>query len=140
MDGESSQVLAVGLVFGFYLVVVGIALFTIVSYWKLFEKARRPRWAAIVPIYGAVVLLRLVGKPSWWVVPLLVPIINLVTYLFLCPALARSFGKGNRFAVGLIFVHVVFLAILAFGRAEYVRSAGRGDAHSEGHPPAVEQR
>ena len=35
--------------------------------WKVFEKAGEPGWAALVPIYNAIVLLKIAGRPGWWV-------------------------------------------------------------------------
>ena len=62
-DYESAAGAAVvaGLVF-FFIYLAAIIL-TIAGIWKMFAKAGKPGWAAIVPIYNIIVLLEIVGKP-----------------------------------------------------------------------------
>jgi hypothetical protein len=91
----------------------------IVSLWKVFTKAGQPGWAAIVPIYNIVVLLQIVGRPMWWLVLCLIPLVNLVAAIILAIDLAKSFGKGAGFGLGLIFLGFIFYPILGFGSARY---------------------
>ncbi len=49
-----------------YLAIIALML---AGMWKVFEKAGKPGWAAIIPIYNLIVLLDIVGKPIWWLVP-----------------------------------------------------------------------
>jgi hypothetical protein len=108
-------------VLGAYLFfVIGVAIFSIVCLWKIFEKAGKPGWACLVPIYNIVVLLEIVKKPVWWVILLLIPLVNFVVLIILYRELARAFGQGVGFTLGLIFVSIVFLAILAFGNYHYM--------------------
>ena len=100
----------------------------VTAMWKMFEKAGQPGWAAIVPIYNYVIILRMVGKPEWWVLLFLVPLLNIVIAILVYLELAKSFGKGAGFAVGLIFLGIVFFPILGFGDARYVGPGGRGGA------------
>ena len=100
-----------------YLVVVAIL---IAAMWKVFEKAGEPGWAAIVPIYNLIVLLKIAGKPAWWIVLFLIPIVSLVIAIIHSIALAKAFGKGGGFAVGLLLLGFIFYPILAWGDAEYV--------------------
>jgi len=106
-----------GIIGVIYLVVLVIA---VISLWKIFTKAGEPGWAAIVPIYNAIVLLKIVGKPLWWIVLLLIPCVNFVIAILLCIELAKSFGKSSGFGVGLALLSPIFLPILAFGDARYV--------------------
>lgn len=108
---------AVGLVGGLLYLVLIVVL--IAAMWKIFVKAGKPGWAAIVPIYNIIVLLEIVGRPVWWIVMLLIPFVNLVFAFILAIDLAKSFGKGIGFALGLIFVSPVFYPILGFGSAQY---------------------
>ena len=96
-----------------------ILILLIVSVWKVFTKAGQPGWAAIIPIYNMVVLLKIVGKPIWWIIGFLIPIVNLVVAILVAVALAKSFGKGTGFAIGLILLGFVFFPILAFSDAKY---------------------
>ncbi len=102
-----------------------LVILAIVAYWKIFTKAGQPSWAAIIPIYNVIVLLRVVGRPWWWLFLMLVPVLNLVILVILSYNLARSFGHGTWFTVGLVFLPMIFALILAFGRSKYLGPAGR---------------
>lgn len=91
----------------------------IVAQWKMFEKAGEPGWAAIVPIYNAVILLKIAGKPGWWIILMFVPFANIVVVILMDIGLARNFGRSDGFAVGLIFFPYIFLMILGFGDSQY---------------------
>ncbi len=101
------------------LVYLLILLVVIASMWKLFTKAGKPGWAAIVPIYNIIVLLEIVGKPIWWIVLFLIPLANLVALILINVELAKVFGKSTGFAIGLILLSPIFLPMLAFGSAQY---------------------
>lgn len=98
------------------LVFVAILL---VAMWKIFVKAGKPGWAAIVPIYNGIVLLEIVGRPIWWIVLMLIPFVNIVIGIILAIDLAKSFGKSGGFAAGLILLSFIFYPILGFGSATY---------------------
>jgi chromate transport protein ChrA len=91
----------------------------VAAVWKIFTKAGQPGWKCLVPIYGSVVFLRIVGRPGWWFLLLCIPVVNLFLFLALCIDLARVFGKGSGFAAGLAFLTPVFLLMIAFGDAQY---------------------
>ncbi len=63
--------------------------------WKLYIKAGRKSWEAIVPIYNAVILMKIINRPWWWVILLFVPIINLIMFPVIWVETARSFGKNS---------------------------------------------
>ena len=98
---------------------IAIALLMVISIWKVFIKAGQPGWAAIVPIYNMYVLLKIAGKPGWWILLLFVPVVNLVISIIALLGLAENFGKGAGFAIGLLFLPIIFYPILAFGSATY---------------------
>src|SRR2546425_533601 len=102
----------------FAVVFLAFTVLTFVAFWKIFSKAGEPGWKALVPIYGAVVFLRIVGRPWWWLFLLCVPVVNLFPSVALCIDLARVFGKGGGFAAGLMLLTPVFLLMLAFGDAQ----------------------
>ena len=97
----------------------------IAAVWKIFDKAGEKGWKSLVPIYGAVVFLRVVGRPGWWVLLLCIPFVNLFLSLALCIDLARAFGKGGGYAAGLAFLTPIFLLMIAFGDAQYQRGKAR---------------
>jgi hypothetical protein len=103
-----------------YLICWGIFLIVILAaWWRVFSKADQPGWAAIIPIYNVIVLMQIAGKPWWWIILLLIPIVNFIIIILVYIDLAKAFGKGTGFALGLIFLNPIFMLLLAFGDAEY---------------------
>ena len=100
---------------------IAIILLIVISMWKIFTKAGQPGWASIIPIYNIIVWCKIVGRPAWWVLLFFVcaPIVGII----LCIDLAKSFGKGVGFALGMIFLGIIFFPILAFGSAQYTGPA-----------------
>lgn len=94
--------------------------FAIIVQWKLFAKAGKPGWASLIPIYNLLVLLEIVGKPWWYLLLLFIPVVDIVILILVMIDLAKVFGKDGGFAVGLIFLSFIFMAILAFGDAKYL--------------------
>jgi hypothetical protein len=107
---------------------LAFAVIVIIALWRVFEKAGKPGWAAIIPIYNYVVLLEIVGKPVWWIILLFIPFVNLIIAIILMLELAKSFGKGTGFGIGLILLSPIFLLILGFGDAQYVGPGGQAAA------------
>ena len=105
----------------FLIVSLAVMLLMIASAWKVYEKAAKPGWAAIVPIYNVIVLLDIVNKPTWWLLLMFIPLVNFVVGIIVIVRLVRSFGKDVGFAVGLIFLPFIFYPILGFGDATYTR-------------------
>lgn len=97
-----------------------MTVFYIFCYWKIFEKAGKPGWAAIIPIYNILVQLEIIGRPWWWLLLLFVPVANVVIGIMLLFDLAKVFGKGTGFGFGLLFLAPIFIPILAFGSATYL--------------------
>ena len=93
---------------------------TVIGLWKVFEKAGKPGWAAIIPIYNVIVWLEIVGRPTWWIIWYFVPIANLIVGIIVCIDLAKSFGKGAWYGLGIFFLYFIFLPILGFSDAEYL--------------------
>lgn len=104
----------------FLLLILIVAAIVIAAWWKVFTKAGQPGWAAIVPIYNFVILLKIVGRPVWWVILMFVPLVNIVIGIIVHLELAKSFGKGTGFGIGLILLGAIFFPILGFGDARYL--------------------
>ncbi len=103
----------------FALILAAIGLFYCVCFWKVFSKADQPGWAAFIPIYNIVIMLQIVGRPTWWVLLCLIPGVGAIVGIILMIDLAKSYGKDTMFALGLILLGPIFLPILAFGKAQY---------------------
>lgn len=117
---DSQMAAAAGLGIGVLVFYLAFVVLMIASMWKIFTKAGKPGWAAIVPIYNIIIMLEIVGKPTWWIILMLIPIVNIVVALILMHQLSLSFGKDIGFTIGLILLGFIFIPILAFGDAKYV--------------------
>lgn len=106
----------------FFLFYIGIIALMIISMWKIFVKANKPGWAAIVPFYNSYVMVEIAKKPTWWFGMMFVPLANFVFIIMIINGMVKNFGKSEVFTVGVIFLPYVFFPILAFGDAKYIDS------------------
>jgi hypothetical protein len=102
---------------------MAISAFTLVCMWKIFTKAGKPGWAALVPFYNTLVTLEFLGRPWWFLLLMFVPIANVVIEIIIIFDYAKSFGKRTAFGFGLLFLSIVFIPILAFGSSRYIGPA-----------------
>ena len=63
--------------------------------YKLYKAAGRKSWEALVPVYNAVVLMRIIQRPTWWVILMFVPVINLLMIPVIWVETIRTFGKRS---------------------------------------------
>jgi len=94
-------------------------IFVLAGMWKMFVKAGQPGWGVLIPFYNMYLQLKIVGRPGWWLILYFIPIVNFVVIIIVAVDLAKSFGKGAGFAIGLFFLSFIFIPILGFGSAEY---------------------
>src|SRR5437764_9413669 len=104
------------------ILLVELVLFIVVlaGWWKTFEKAGEPGWAAIIPIFDLYILCKIAGRSGWWVLLFFIPIANLVALILINLDVARNFGKSAGFGIGLALLGFIFYPILGFGDAQYV--------------------
>ncbi len=101
-----------------------IVLLIIAGFWKTFEKAGQPGWAAIIPIYNLYVLCLIAGRPGWWVLLYFIPFVNIVVSLLIAIDVAKAFGKDVIYGVVLLWLfQAVGYLILGFGDAQYIGPA-----------------
>ena len=98
-----------------------ITIPAVVAAWlRLFPKAGRPWWAALVPGYNIYVLVVGVARLSpLWFVLIMIPPMNLIAAILVNVEVARRFGRTEAFGVGLSVFGFVLYPVLGFGRAEY---------------------
>jgi signal peptidase I len=75
--------------------------------WKLYVAAGRKPWEASIPVYNAIVLMKIIGRPTWWTLLLFIPVINLILFPVIWVETLRSFGKRSSLDT--------FLGIATFG-------------------------
>ena len=124
----------------FWILYLAFTILMIVAWWKIFTKAGQPGWACIIPIYNLYVWCKIVGRPWWWILLMLIPLVNFIIVIILIIDLAKSFGKGVGFGIGLLLLPIIFFPILGFGSAQYqgptAGSLGTGPAIPRPPQPA----
>lgn len=114
---ESTIMAAMGI---YVVVILAIAVFAIVCMWKIFTKAGQPGWASIIPFYNYYVLFEIAWGNGLLFLLMFIPVANFVVMIILWVKLSQSFGYSAAFAIGLLFLPIIFLPILAFGSSRYI--------------------
>ncbi|TWI88175.1 DUF5684 domain-containing protein [Chitinophaga japonensis] len=118
---------------GFILVMLVLVAFYLFCLWKVFEKAGQPGWAAIIPIYNYYIMTKIIGKPWYWLLLMMIPYIGIIWGIWATNLLSKSFGKSEGFTVGLILLGFIFLPIMAFDKTiQYQGPAGNPGATNLG--------
>lgn len=92
----------------------------IVALWKIYVKAGHPGWKAIIPIYNLYILLKIVGRPGWWLVLYFIPIANIIVHLMVAMDLAKVFNKSKVFGIVLLWLFsFIGYLMLGFGKSTY---------------------
>jgi len=82
--------------------------------YPLFEKAGIPGWKALIPYYNFYIWVQLIEKSYWWYLWLIIPFINVFTFMLLTIELIKGFGKTNTsdqaFVALFPFVYFPWLA------------------------------
>lgn len=81
-----------------------IQLIHFLGTWRLYKKAGRKAWEAAVPVYNAVVLMKIIKRPWWWTILLFIPIINLVMFPVVWVETIRSFGRTSTTETFLVII------------------------------------
>ena len=108
-----------------WLIYIAIIVAVIAGWWKIFTKAGEAGWKSIIPIYNFIVILKIVGRDWWWVILMLIPIVNFIILIIVSLDLAKSFGRGTGFGIGLAFLSFIFAPILGFGSDTYKGPAAK---------------
>jgi hypothetical protein len=114
-----------------WIVYIALIVLMVAAFWKIFVKAGEEGWKAIIPIWNTLVTLKIVGRPWWWIILLFIPLVTVVVWFIIMLDLAKSFGHGVGFALGLFVLPFIFSLILGFGEA-----TDRGPAATGGVVPA----
>ena len=125
---------------GFLLGLLWLSVIVVVlaGIWKVFEKAGQPGWAALVPIYNFYIMLKIIGKPTWWLLMLLIPFLNFVFLIWSYNMISKSFGKDEGFTAGLVLLGFIFWPILGFGDAKYLGPFGDPEKFSAMQMPSFD--
>lgn len=103
-----------------YIPVLIICIICIVANWKIFKKAGKPGWAAIIPFYNLYVMYSIIYGNGWRFLLLIIPFVNIFIGIKAYFDLAHVYGKSITFGIGLAFFSPIFICILGFGNAKYL--------------------
>lgn len=104
----------------YFIIMLAVAIVALVGLWKMFGKAGKPGWAAIVPFYNMYCLFEMSFGNGWLFLLTFVPCVGAVFQIILCFKLAKAFGQGVGFGFGLLFLAPIFYMILGFGNADFI--------------------
>ncbi len=95
--------------FGTLLLCLPLIILHVAGLWKLFEKAGRPGWEALIPVYNFFIMIKLAGRPSWWIIWYFIPVINIIVGIGVVIDFVKCYGKfrfwEHAAAVVLSFVY-----------------------------------
>lgn len=98
---------------------VVISILLVVAFWKIFQKAGEPGWKSIIPFYNLYTMCKIIWGTGWLFFLFIIPIVSFIFYIMSAYRLAKVFGKGMGYTLGIIFLPNVFTLILGFGNAQY---------------------
>lgn len=101
--------LLIGMIF-----VLAVIIFAIWASCKLFQKAGRKWWEALVPFYNTYVMLKIVGRPGWWLLLYFIPFVSIVVGIINTHDLSKSFGRGVGTTLLLLFFPIIMYPLMAF--------------------------
>ena len=101
-----------------FLYIAAIVAF-VAGLWMVFTKAGEDGWKAIIPIWNVLILLKIVGREWWWIILMLIPIVGFIIWIIVALDLAKSYGRGTGFGIGLIIFPYIWSLILGFGSDTY---------------------
>ncbi len=124
-----------------FILVIGWYVLQVVAYWQIFEKAGEPGWKAIIPLYNTYTQYKFTWDTNffWFIlfgsiiggllnsfdgmisalgslILLGVSVVNIIAL----NKLAKAFGHGTGFTVGLVFLNPIFKLIMGFSGDEYI--------------------
>jgi hypothetical protein len=103
----------------FVFLAAAITVVGVLGMWRVYEKAGQPGWACLVPIYNLIVWLEIAGERWWCILLYLIPGLNVIIHFLVTRDVARRFGRGPLFALGLCCAGFLFYPMLGFGPARY---------------------
>lgn len=96
------------------------SLYMLLVYWRIFTKAGQAGWKALIPIYNAYILLKIVNRSGWWILLYLIPFINIIIAIVVLIDLGKAFGKKTLWSILLlVLLPFIGMSILAFSGSKY---------------------
>lgn len=108
-----------GLFLGIIIFSLVLMLISVISYWKIFNKAGKPGVASIIPIYNSIVMIQIAKLSLVYLVLLLIPVVNIFAIFKINIEIAKKFGNKTGFGVGMTLLPIIFAPLLAFSDNVY---------------------
>ena len=108
-----------------WIIYLAVYVLIVAGWWMMFMKAGEAGWKAIIPIWNILIVLKIIGREWWWLILYLIPIVNIVIWIIIALDLAKSYGRGTGFGIGMIFLPFIFAPILGFGSDTYKGPAAK---------------
>ena len=119
MDNYYSAVGA-GIATAYYLFILVFYIVCVICMWKMFEKAGKPGWASLIPLYNVYCMYDIAWGTGWLFLLSFVPCVNVVVGIIMTFKLSKAYGQGTAFGFGLLLLAPIFYMILGFGDSEYI--------------------
>jgi signal peptidase I len=117
-----------------------LVILPFVGLWKLFEKAGRPGWEAIVPVYNWYIMLKISGRPVWWIILMFIPGINILIGIGILVDLLKSYGKFSlREQAAGILLQFIFLPKWGFDKETKYIGPSTGEDFKEQYQKALKK-
>jgi ABC-type sulfate transport system permease subunit len=98
-----------------------VLVMMVAALWRIYTKAGRPGWTTLIPFYNTWVLLKIVDRPTWWLVLFFIPLVNVVVGVIVYFDLVKAFGKGIGMLLAILFLPFIGFPVLAFGNSTYTQ-------------------
>lgn len=108
-----------GSFFGIMIFSLILSLIIIISYWKIFNKAGKPGWVALIPVYNYIVMIQIAKLPIWYIILFFIPVVNIYILFKINIEMAKKFGKSSGYGIGMTLLSVIFVPLLAFSDSVY---------------------
>jgi len=121
---------------GIISILIFLALFILpfAGFYKMLKKAGLPGWG-VIPLINLYFIVKMAERPVWWLILLLIPLVNLFAFILLHIDIAKKFGAGIGFGLGMTFFSFIFYPLLGFGDYQYRGGGGgRGGRGGRGAP------
>ncbi len=99
----------------YFIVATIVSIVGLIALWKIYKKAGEHGWATLIPFYGNYVFFKITWGNGWFFLLLMIPLVNIVVHIISIYKLAKVFGHGVPFTIGLLFFYPIFTLILGFG-------------------------
>ena len=121
MELDQAQAAEVaGVMAGYSVVCIIIAVIVIVALWKIFTKAGEAGWKAIIPFLNLYVLFKITWGNGWFFLLTFIPLVNFVVCIMTYWKLAKAFGFGVGMFLLILFFPYIALPVIGFGKSQYV--------------------